>query len=822
MSDPDHRPQPPNPDREQLEQNAAMLRIAGKVARLGGWTIELPERKLTWSDETCLIHDLPPGYQPSLEEGLSMFPPEHRAEVIRCVEACERDGTSYDYEVQKITASGRRIWVRGIGEAVRDVSGKIIRLQGAFQDITERKQVELALARSNRALRMLSFCNEALIRAADEKQLLGEICRLAVETGGYRMAWAGYAENDERKSITPIAHAGEERGYLGEIHLCWSETEASGRGPAGRTIRNGEVVYSEDITHDSAGFHWQEAALERGYRSVICLPLREGRHTFGLLGLYSGEIHQPGPDEIKLLQGLADNLAFGISNLRAREQGRKAQQEIAWQAALLDQATDAIFLRDLEHRVTYWNKGAERMYGWAAFEAVGKTVSELLDGGNDQKAIKQVLATGGWAGELHKTARDGRQLVIEARWTLVRNAMGAAAAILSIDTDITERKKLEAQFLRAQRMESIGTLAGGIAHDLNNVLAPVLMSIEFLRMTYRDEEADKALQSIQASAQRGADLVRQVLSFARGVEGRRVPVNVVHLIRELHKVAMETFPKSIDVRVKLPGEPWNIVGDATQLHQVFLNLCVNARDAMAEGGVLSIKVENVSLDEVAASRNPEAWPGDYVVVTVSDTGEGISEEIQHKIFEPFFTTKDVGEGTGLGLSTAIAIVKSHGGFITLHSEPGRGAEFKVFLPAEHVEAREEKQATPQNRLPRGNGELVLVVDDEESIRRIARTTLRCFGYEVLVASDGLEALDLYKEHGSRIAVVLTDMAMPVMDGAALINALRSWDPMIRVIGSSGLVTQETAVDKGIKHFITKPYTAEAMLGALQKALAKSP
>ena len=808
---------------QTLRKNEALLRIAGRVARLGGWTIQLPEYTLTWSDEICAIHEAPPGYTPTLEEGIQLFPPEARAEVIRLVKECEEHGTPYDIEVPKLTVKGRQIWVRSIGEAVRNSDGKIIRLQGAFQDITERRKVEVEMARLNRALRMLSACHEALIKAVDEPQLLAEICRLAVEIGHYRMAWVGYAVPDPDCSITPMACAGEGSEFLGKIKPTWSDKNATGQGPAGRAIRSGQAVVCEDITQTSVVFNWRDEALAYGFRSVIALPLRDENRTFGLLCLYSGEVSQPGADELKLLQDLADDLAFGIGNLRARAERQVAQQKIAQQAALLDQATDAIMVRDLEHRVTFWSKSAERIYGWSATEVISRSTLEFLfvDPKGFGEAMRHLLQHGKWVGELQKKTKAGQIIHMDCRWTLVRDDANRPASILAIETDITEKKRLEAQFLRAQRMESIGTLAGGIAHDLNNMLAPILISVELLNMKFPDAEAAEILRTIQASAQRGSELVRQVLSFARGVEGQRIDVNPIYLIREIQKIVRDTFPKSINFDFEAQKNLWFITGDLTQLHQVFLNLCLNARDAMPAGGRLTVTMENVVLDETYAAMNPGSFPGTFVVIQVADTGSGIPPEIRDRIYEPFFTTKEIGKGTGLGLSTTLAIIKSHGGFINLCSEAGKGAIFKVYLPAKTTAVAADHPVAESLGPPRGNGELVLIVDDEEAIRKIAQRTLERFGYRVVTARNGAEAVSLYAQQSGEIAVVLTDMAMPIMDGPALIIALKSMNPEVRIIGSSGLASHggvAKAIGAGLNHFLPKPYTTEILLKTLRKAL----
>ncbi|MCM3904480.1 MAG: PAS domain S-box protein [Pyrinomonadaceae bacterium] len=503
-----------------------------------------------------------------------------------------------------------------------------------------------------------------------------------------------------------------------------------------------------------------------------------------------------------------------------------AEERISQQAALLDQAQDAILVRDLNHNVLFWNKGAERIYGWSAVEAIGKNAGEVLFKESPplfEIAKQQVLVKGEWSGELRQVRKDGAEIVVASRWTLVRDEKGQPASILVINTDVTERKRIESQFLRAQRMESIGTLAGGIAHDLNNVLSPILMAVQMLELKAKDESTRKLLDVLKTNAERGGNMVRQVLSFARGVEGERVALQPKHLIKEIVKIMRETLPKSIEITFHLSDDLWIISADATQVHQVLMNLCVNARDAMLTGGSITIKAENVFVDENYARMNLEAKPGRFVVISVADTGTGMAPEVLSRIFEPFFTTKDMSKGTGLGLSTALTIVKSHGGFVNVYSEVGKGSQFGVYFPAFETEEA-TRISIPQTDLPLGHGELVLVVDDEEAIRQITRSTLETFGYRVLTASDGTEAVALYAEQRNEIAVVLTDMLMPFMDGPATIRALQKMNSEVKIIAASGLMAGHKAGEaslEGVKIFLSKPYTAEKLLKALAQVLQSS-
>jgi PAS domain S-box-containing protein len=486
--------------------------------------------------------------------------------------------------------------------------------------------------------------------------------------------------------------------------------------------------------------------------------------------------------------------------------------------------------------VFFWNTNGKITGANDAFLAMVGYTREDLDAGSmgwaqmtppeyaeaDQRALAEAAATGICKSyEKEYIRKDGSRVPILLGAAMFEdNPQDGVCFVL----DLTERKKLEHQFLRAQRMESIGTLAGGIAHDLNNILAPILMSIDILRDASRDPQATAILETIETSAKRGADIVRQVLSFARGIEGERIEIQTKHLLMDLESIIRDTFPKDIRLHFAVSSNPWTILGDPTQVHQILLNLCVNARDAMPQGGRLNIAVENAVLDEHYAAMNLQAKPGNYVNINVTDTGVGIPPEIIEKIFEPFFTTKEVGKGTGLGLSTVIAIVKSHGGFVNVYSEPGKGTTFKLFLPAIDAPSGAASQQRGELSFPRGSGEMILLVDDEPSLSIVASQTLQAFGYRVLCATDGADAVAVYLAHRNEVALVLTDMMMPVMDGPAMIHALRRVNPEVKIIATSGLNANyglTKLADMRIKHFLTKPYTAETLLKTLRAVLEEA-
>lgn len=499
----------------------------------------------------------------------------------------------------------------------------------------------------------------------------------------------------------------------------------------------------------------------------------------------------------------------------------------ARQAGIIASAMDAIISIDAQGTITVFNAAAERMFGHPAQEMIGRKLEELIPGRYREKHAVHIQRFGqtnvthramGALGAITGLRANGEEFPIEA--SISQMGTGDHKLFTVIMRDITEKRKIEEQFMRAQRMESIGSLASGIAHDLNNILSPILMSITMLKARANDPVTMEILSTIDTSAKRGAEIVRQVLSFARGVDGQRIAVDPRNTASDVEIFIRDTFPKNISFTSSIHDDIWTVMGDPTQLHQLLLNLCVNARDAMPQGGQLRIAAESVVIDDHAAALSSDAKAGPYIVFSVSDTGIGISPDVLDKIFDPFFTTKEFGKGTGLGLSTVAAVAKSHGGFVHVYSEVGKGTTFKVYLPA-IKSAATDAAGEKINGMPRGNGEKILVVDDETAILTITGQTLQAFGYQVLTASNGAEAIALYARHRDDIAVVLTDMMMPVMDGATTIFTLRQINPSVKVIGASGLESSgksATVAGVDIPYFIEKPYTAESLLCMLREVL----
>jgi PAS domain S-box-containing protein len=500
---------------------------------------------------------------------------------------------------------------------------------------------------------------------------------------------------------------------------------------------------------------------------------------------------------------------------------KHAEEKIIEQAALLDEAQDAIIVGSLKGQILFWSKGAERVYGWTTAEAAGQSMDGLLqpEALLAKAALEETLKTGRWIGELREKNKSGHEVVTQSRWTLLQDARGNPKSIMVINTDITERKQLEEQFLRAQRLESLGVLVSGIAHDLNNALVPILIGVQILREEPASPEIESLLLTMETSARRSAEMLKQMLTFARGGETKKTLVHTAFLVKEMGKIITDTFPKSIQCRIQAGQNLPPISGLPTQLHQVLMNLCVNARDAMPKGGLITLAIERAAVSPAEAALHAGAKPGDHICFSVKDTGDGIAPEQLEKIFQPFFTTKAPGKGTGLGLSTSLNIVKNHGGFMTLQSEVGRGTEFKVYLP---VAGELVTEAAPEKvSLPIGAGEWVLVVDDEEAILAIMRATLENYGYKVSTATSGPEAITRFAQNTTDFSLVITDLDMPFMDGHATIETLRKISPGLKFIITSGAEkeTEEVRPQARADEFIAKPFTSETLIKAVHKILA---
>jgi PAS domain S-box-containing protein len=752
-----------------------------------------------------------------------------------------------------------------------------------------------------------------------------------------------------------MAHAGMEEGYLSEVNVTWNENEPLGRGPVGQAIRSSHATVRDDVVGDSEFAPWLPFAQTRGYRGNICLPLRDATHTFGVLGLYSAGVNQTSTEELRLLQQMADDLAFGIGSVRADAERDRLDSQSREQAALLDIANEAIMVKDLEGRIVYWNKGAERTYGWSAAEALGRKAVALLhnDAAQYLEAEMTLLAHGQWTGEMVKQTKDGRAITVEVRWTLVRNEEGRPKSTLIINTDITERKQaaatlraaeerirfalqnanvgiwdldyatgecrwseilesqcglrpgtfggtfeafvqlvhpddreavreavgnamksgadfsyvhrviwpdgtkrwltgagrillgergepvrgvgtyqdvterhaLEAQLAQSQKMEAIGQLAGGIAHDFNNLLTVIGGRSSLLLMKMRsDDPARKEIDLIQSTAQRAAGLTRQLLAFSRKQVLEPKPVNLQTLVDGVTPMLRRLIGEHIEVVIVSGHDLGQVMADPGQVEQVVVNLVVNARDAMPDGGTLTIETSNRTVKEAGLRAPDRPVPsGQYVTLSVVDTGYGMDPATVTRIFEPFFTTKEPGKGTGLGLSTVHGIVHQSGGYLVVESAVGRGTTFTISLPRilDPVSVARVAQE-PRLGLLAGSGTVLLVEDDEE-LRRLASEILRTSGYTVLETGDPHEALTIGDSQEGVIDLLLTDMVMPAMRGTELAARLRESHPGLKILFMSGYVDETGASMRAggpARPFLQKPFTPHDLTRTVREILAE--
>ena len=700
----------------------------------------------------------------SPESWTEVILPEDRQRVLQSM--CNQAEGTYEEEYRILHRNGSIRWIHDRAFPVRDSEGNITRVVGVAREITERKQAESVLLESERRFREM-LENLDLIAIIVDLQGTVTFC------------------NDYLLKITG-----------------WSRQEIIGADGYSLLLPNPAEA-----------------------RQILIESVRTGQipaHADFPIKTRTGELREVTWNNTVLRDATGNIIGTASIGADVTERNRAAER-VEEQASMLNRAHDAIIVRDIPTRkITFWNLGAERLYGWTAEEAIGRDIGELIlvEPSESELVTEKIIRTGETRGEFKHRTKSGKELIVSSHITLVSDKKGAPQSALVININITEQKILEAKLLRAQRMESIGTLASGVAHDLNNILAPIRMSVPMLRGDLNPEQTEEILSIIEMSAERGSEVIKQVLTFGRGMEGEKRPLSMEMLVEELIKIMRETFPKNLVIESSLEAGLWPVLGDWTQLHQVLLNLCVNARDAMPEGGKLRLKASNQEIDSAYASMIPEASTGTYLLLEVIDTGTGIPSNIVDRIYDPFFTTKGVGHGSGLGLSTVMGIVKSHGGFIHLKTEPGNGTNFQIYLPASpdhELHAGDEKNLV----IPKANGELVLVVDDESNVREVARILLQRAGYRVLLASDGAEALTVFARNSASVAAVLTDLMMPFMDGIAFIRALRVINPGLPIIASTGL-GEKTQTEQlkalNVDTILSKPYGAETLLRTMSQAI----
>ncbi len=514
------------------------------------------------------------------------------------------------------------------------------------------------------------------------------------------------------------------------------------------------------------------------------------------------------------------HIAADITDRKLAEEALRVSEEKY--RRLFEESPAPVFVNLVDGKITDANKAFEDLLGYTRKELIGASIIELYADPEDRPGFRSAVEEAGFVKDypIRFKKKDGTPVNCITSASVQRSEDGKIKGYRGILRDLTVEKSLQAQLLQAQKMDAFGALAGGVAHDFNNILQVVLGYTDLL---LTDEKLPPSclqdLKTICEAARRGADLVQRLLIFSRKVETRHQPTNLNFRITELRKMLERTIPKMIGIEVSLAEDLARINADPLQIDQVLMNLAVNARDAMPDGGKLIIETANIVIDKEYAGRHVDVKPGRYVLLTVTDTGIGMNKDIMEHIFEPFFTTKEAGKGTGLGLAIVHGIVKQHGGHVKCYSELGVGTTFKIYLP--YMAANEKIEEVRPRQMPRGGSETILLVDDEESIRKFGSTILKKAGYYVITASNGKEALEKYIAHSKKIALVILDFIMPEMGGKKCLEGLLGVNPYVKVViasGYSGVGHTKDALEQGARGFLNKPYDIYQMLEVVRTLL----
>ncbi len=744
-----------------------LLRIAGAAAKLGGWSLDLVNNKMHWSPETRAMHQVPPDYQPTLATGMDFYAPEHRERIRVAVDKCMTDGTSFDEVLQVITAQGKRLWARAIGEAVRDDDGTIIEIHGAFQDISE---LIAARERSESLSRQLQ---QTLENISDAFMLIDHDWRFGFMNTQAEILLLRRKDDLRGKHIWDEFPAARDTSFRHNYELAMREQ---------RTTRFTEF-YPEPLN---------------AWFDVSAYPTQDG------LAVYFRDV----------TERVASEESLRISDERF---------------SLIAKATnDVIWDWSFDTDIMWWNDNLLTVFGYDPYVPAPDYVSwtdkihdddrsRVLDG------VKRVLdgSTNSWHDQYRFMHADGSTRIVSDRGFVIRDAEGTPMRMVGSMMDITESVAMDERLQQAQKLEAVGQLTGGVAHDFNNLLTVILGNAELLTEQLSDQQQLRLLAEMTATAaERGAELTNRLLAFSRRQPLDPQNVNINKLIQSMDSLLRRTLQENIDIETVYAGGLWLSEVDPGQLEGAILNLAINARDAMPAGGKLTIETGNAQLDQHYADGHDEVLPGQYVMVSVSDTGTGMTPDVLKKAFEPFFTTKQIGRGSGLGLSMVFGFTKQSGGHVKIYSEVGEGTTIKLYLPrsVSTDDGVYEGHLTPTIE---GGTENILLVEDDPLVREHVSKELRALGYRVNTASHADEALNILKQL-SDIDLLFTDIVMPgTMNGRQLAELACQLRPGTRVLFTSGYtenaIVHHGRLDRGV-HLLNKPYRRQELAAKVRKVL----
>ncbi len=682
------------------------------------------------------------------------------------------------------------------------------------------KRTEEALHKINRYFRVLSGCNQALIRASNEHELMQKICRIIVEKSNYLSAWVGFIKQNEEDKLYPVAHCGLDDFDLDILNIFFPDLHSGIPYIARHILTNPEFIFL------------QKLAKKYGFSSYASLPLIHDSKLLGVLNIYSPDPNAFDKEEITLLTELVNDLSFGITTLRARLKQKDTElalRETEKQYRILFEETkDTVFFTSPLGKFLDINKAGVELFGYETKEEMLRIdiTHDMYLTPQDRDKYLQTMASAGFVKdyELGLKRKDGKKIIVLITASAVLDEKGKAEMYRGIMRDLTRRKALEAQLLQAQKMESVGRLAGGIAHDFNNLLTSIMGYTELMKMKLQPH--DPLLQYVNQVMKAGTsakNLVQQILAFSRKAMIQPKVLNLNLIIENFKNMLMRILGEDILLEF-IPGAPLgSIKVDPHQVEQIIMNLTVNSRDAMPNGGRLVIETKEVKLDSFYTAKYPQVKPGNYIMLSVTDTGCGMDEHTIAQVFEPFFTTKEKSIGTGLGLSTVYGIVTQSNGHINVYSELGIGTTIKIYFPLIEEEAVAIVSSDSRPNFCKGT-EAILIVEDEENVRNLTQKILEECGYKVFTASCPAEAFRIWEQNLDRIDLLLTDLVMPGESGQEL--ALQIWNiyPTLPVVFMTGysdyMISQYGIMGKDI-HCIQKPFLAEELTRRIREVLDKS-
>ncbi len=742
--------------------------------------------------------------------------PDDRVMVEEFRRAAARGGRHRVLEYRLVSASGRTVWVRDHASSVmgRD-PGEIDALRGVMVDVTARKAVEVELDTRARQQAAVATLGLLALTPSSIDQIFDEASSLVAATLGTESV-AILEQSSDGTLLHLRAGRGWNEGLVGNLSI------PTGVGSmAGYTLVAGTPIVSEALRSDTRFGHLPRV-VEYALNSAACVAIGGAvDRPYGVLGAYTKQSRRFNEDDVNFLQAMSNTIAAAIERRSAEEALRLSNETLR---ALIDSSPIGIVVTSIDDVVKLWNPAAEAMFGIPAASVIGNLFPASLNGEDAERAmLADAIANdrpiSGFA--TRRLRADGTPIEISLWVARLRDAAGRPDAVLSLVLDVTQQHLLETQLRQSQKMEAVGRLAGGVAHDFNNLLTVIRANADFVYADLAPDDARRGdVEEIRKAADRAAGLTRQLLVFSRRGVVQPKALSLNDVAAGMEQMLGRMIGEDVVLASVLAPKLSAVRADQGQMEQVLLNLVVNARDAMADGGAITITTENVALGDDAAGWPMPVKRGDYALITVSDTGSGMSDEVQAHIFEPFFTTKEPGKGTGLGLSTVYGIVEQMEGSIRVRSQLGRGTSFAVYLPSIPGTVPEIPAELPAaERLH--SGETILLVEDEPAVRRLARRALESHGFRILEAASGPEALVICEKHGDEVDLLLTDVVMPQMSGVELAARLTAVRRGLRVLYMSGY-TEDTLGQRGVLSpetaFLNKPFTPASLREAVRAVL----